>query len=53
VTERVSDQLLRLPLYNRLTDSDVEQVIDAVTSFNPEARDHSSAGLIPSRSGGT
>jgi dTDP-4-amino-4,6-dideoxygalactose transaminase len=35
VTERVSDQLVRLPFHNSLTGSDLEQVVDAVISFNP------------------
>jgi len=33
VTERVSDQLLRLPLFSDLTESDQERVIESVTSF--------------------
>ena len=33
VTERVSDQLVRLPLFPDLTGPDVDQVIAAVTSF--------------------
>jgi dTDP-4-amino-4,6-dideoxygalactose transaminase len=33
VTERVSDQLLRLPLFSDLTEADQERVIDAVKSF--------------------
>ncbi|MBV8709625.1 MAG: dTDP-4-amino-4,6-dideoxygalactose transaminase, partial [Acidobacteriaceae bacterium] len=33
VTERVSDQLLRLPLYSGLTESDQRRVIDAVMEF--------------------
>ncbi len=33
VTERVSDELVRLPLYNDMTESDQGIVIDAVTSF--------------------
>ncbi len=33
VTERVSDELVRLPLYNDLTDDDQSKVIDAVRSF--------------------
>jgi dTDP-4-amino-4,6-dideoxygalactose transaminase len=35
VTERVSDQLVRLPLFPDLTGPDVEQVVAAVTSFRP------------------
>ena len=34
VTERVSDQLIRLPFYNDLSSADQEQVIDAITEFN-------------------
>ncbi|QTD96698.1 dTDP-4-amino-4,6-dideoxygalactose transaminase [Streptomyces cyanogenus] len=37
VTERVADQLLRLPVYTDLTDSDVERVLEAVTSFRVRA----------------
>ena len=33
VTERVSDQLVRLPLFSELTESDQERVIEAVCSF--------------------
>ena len=33
VTERVSDELVRLPLYNDLTDDDQAKVISAVRSF--------------------
>ncbi|HEY5983574.1 MAG TPA: dTDP-4-amino-4,6-dideoxygalactose transaminase [Anaerolineales bacterium] len=33
VTERVSDQLVRLPLHNVLTDSEQEEVIDAALAF--------------------
>jgi len=33
VTERVADELVRLPLYNELTEADQAIVIDAVTSF--------------------
>jgi len=33
VTERISDQLIRLPFYNDLTSADQEQVIDAITEF--------------------
>jgi dTDP-4-amino-4,6-dideoxygalactose transaminase len=33
VTERVSDQLVRLPFHNELTSSDQEQVIDAIMEF--------------------
>jgi dTDP-4-amino-4,6-dideoxygalactose transaminase len=34
VTESVGDRLLRLPLYARMTDEEVERVIEAVTSFD-------------------
>jgi len=34
ITERVSDQLIRLPFYNDLSSADQEQVIDAITEFN-------------------
>jgi dTDP-4-amino-4,6-dideoxygalactose transaminase len=34
VTERVSDQLVRLPYHNLLTNSDQEQVIDAILDFS-------------------
>ncbi|MEW6240727.1 MAG: dTDP-4-amino-4,6-dideoxygalactose transaminase [Chloroflexota bacterium] len=33
VTERVSDQLVRLPFHNQLTASDLEQVVDAIQEF--------------------
>ena len=33
VTERVSDQLVRLPFHNSLTGSELEQVVEAVCSF--------------------
>jgi dTDP-4-amino-4,6-dideoxygalactose transaminase len=33
VTERVSDSLLRLPLYPGLTDTDLDRILEAVTSF--------------------
>ena len=33
VTERIADELVRLPLYNDLSDADQSQVIDAVRSF--------------------
>ncbi|MEO7732151.1 MAG: dTDP-4-amino-4,6-dideoxygalactose transaminase [Kofleriaceae bacterium] len=33
VTERVADELVRLPLYNEMSDDDQSIVIDAVTSF--------------------
>jgi dTDP-4-amino-4,6-dideoxygalactose transaminase len=33
VTEDISDRLLRLPFYNRLSSSDQEQVIDAIHEF--------------------
>jgi dTDP-4-amino-4,6-dideoxygalactose transaminase len=33
VTERVSDQLLRLPFYNDLVDEELDQVIDNIKSF--------------------
>jgi dTDP-4-amino-4,6-dideoxygalactose transaminase len=33
VTERVSDQLLRLPFYNTLSQAEQSQVIDALLSY--------------------
>jgi dTDP-4-amino-4,6-dideoxygalactose transaminase len=33
VTDRVSDQLLRLPFYNELTESDQDEVIDGIRTF--------------------
>ena len=33
VTERVSDQLVRLPFHNALTSSEQEQVIDLLYQF--------------------
>jgi dTDP-4-amino-4,6-dideoxygalactose transaminase len=34
VTERVSDQLLRLPFYNNLTGEEQEQVIETILKYN-------------------
>jgi dTDP-4-amino-4,6-dideoxygalactose transaminase len=36
ITEHASDCLVRLPLFNTLTESEQTQVIDAVASFNPQ-----------------
>jgi dTDP-4-amino-4,6-dideoxygalactose transaminase len=33
VTEKVSDQLVRLPFHNALTSSDQEMVVDAILNF--------------------
>jgi dTDP-4-amino-4,6-dideoxygalactose transaminase len=33
VTERVADELVRLPLFNDMSDDDTSVVIDAVRSF--------------------
>jgi dTDP-4-amino-4,6-dideoxygalactose transaminase len=33
VTERISDQLVRLPFHNQLTHSDLEQVVEAIHEF--------------------
>jgi dTDP-4-amino-4,6-dideoxygalactose transaminase len=38
VTEDVSDRLLRLPFYNDLTDTDQEEVVQAIQSFKTEAK---------------
>ncbi len=35
VSERLGDTLLRLPLYNCMTDQEQEEVLQAVTSFHP------------------
>jgi dTDP-4-amino-4,6-dideoxygalactose transaminase len=35
ITERVSDQLVRLPFYNSLTSSDQERVLEAIIDFKP------------------
>jgi dTDP-4-amino-4,6-dideoxygalactose transaminase len=35
VTERVSDQLLRLPFYNELTEADQALVVQSIKKFNP------------------
>jgi dTDP-4-amino-4,6-dideoxygalactose transaminase len=35
VTERVSDQLVRLPFYNDLTVEDQALVVEAIKNFNP------------------
>jgi dTDP-4-amino-4,6-dideoxygalactose transaminase len=35
VTESVSERLLRLPIYPRMTDLEVERVVDAICSFVP------------------
>jgi dTDP-4-amino-4,6-dideoxygalactose transaminase len=37
VTEEMSDRLVRLPLYNSMTDDEQSRVIDAVRSFRPVA----------------
>jgi dTDP-4-amino-4,6-dideoxygalactose transaminase len=34
VTEKISDQLVRLPFYFDLTNNDLEQVVDAITSIS-------------------
>ncbi|HRQ22504.1 MAG TPA: DegT/DnrJ/EryC1/StrS family aminotransferase, partial [Anaerolineales bacterium] len=34
VTEKISDQLVRLPFHNGLSASDQEQVLDAIMEFN-------------------
>ncbi|MBI3174378.1 MAG: dTDP-4-amino-4,6-dideoxygalactose transaminase [Chloroflexi bacterium] len=34
VTERVSDQLVRLPFYNNLGGADLERIVDAILQFN-------------------
>jgi dTDP-4-amino-4,6-dideoxygalactose transaminase len=34
VTEMISDQLVRLPMHFELSNSDLEQVVDAITSFH-------------------
>jgi dTDP-4-amino-4,6-dideoxygalactose transaminase len=33
VTERVSDCLVRLPFYNKLTEMDQSQVVEAILNF--------------------
>ena len=33
VTERISDQLVRLPMFNTMSDQDTEQVVDAALAF--------------------
>lgn len=44
VTERVSEQLLRLPLYSGLSEADQERVLDAIYAFEmPEAESASIA----------
>lgn len=40
VTERVSDQLVRLPFHNALTGSEQEQVIDLLREFPFQVSDH-------------
>jgi len=35
VTEKVSDQLIRLPFYNDLTEADQVFVVQAIKEFNP------------------
>jgi dTDP-4-amino-4,6-dideoxygalactose transaminase len=37
VTERVSDQLVRLPFYTSLSEADQQDVIEAVLRFEPRA----------------
>ncbi len=34
VTERVSDQLVRLPFHNALTEAEQQRVIDAILEFD-------------------
>lgn len=46
VTERVSDQLLRLPLYSGLTESDQERVLQAVCEFEPASAEWVSRGAV-------
>jgi dTDP-4-amino-4,6-dideoxygalactose transaminase len=36
VTEKVSDQLLRLPFYNELTEKDQALVVQAIEEFKPK-----------------
>lgn len=43
VTERVSDQLVRLPLYSGLTDSDQQRVIETIRRFKVSANQSASA----------
>ncbi|GAA3269340.1 dTDP-4-amino-4,6-dideoxygalactose transaminase [Dactylosporangium vinaceum] len=38
VTERIADQLVRLPIYTGLGDDDLDQIIDGITSFRPAVR---------------
>jgi dTDP-4-amino-4,6-dideoxygalactose transaminase len=33
ITEKISDQLTRLPMYFDLSNSQLEQIVDAITSF--------------------
>jgi dTDP-4-amino-4,6-dideoxygalactose transaminase len=37
VTERISDQLIRLPMHIGLSDSDLEQVVEAITNWKPRS----------------
>jgi dTDP-4-amino-4,6-dideoxygalactose transaminase len=34
VTERVSDQLIRLPFHNALTEAEQQKVVDAIMKFD-------------------
>jgi dTDP-4-amino-4,6-dideoxygalactose transaminase len=34
VTEKVSDQLVRLPFHNALTEEDLERVVEAVREYD-------------------
>ena len=42
VTETVSDRLVRLPFYTDMTMADLEQVVDAIVGFQPNAEGASS-----------
>jgi dTDP-4-amino-4,6-dideoxygalactose transaminase len=34
VTERIVEQILSLPLHSKMSDSDIDRVIESITSFN-------------------
>jgi dTDP-4-amino-4,6-dideoxygalactose transaminase len=46
VTEHVSDQLLRLPFYNDLSESDQAEVVSAICEFTPAGNRLPAGGLV-------
>jgi dTDP-4-amino-4,6-dideoxygalactose transaminase len=50
VTEEVSERLLRLPLYNTLTRSQLARVVSVVKEFVPRSRSHTRRPIVFARS---